>query len=61
MQRAGRFTLLVISALAILWIAGAVNQYLNNVTYNKCRIADQKFKYDTPNIVTGKQIGRAHV
>lgn len=48
MQRAGRLALLVTSALAILWIAGAVNQYIDNVTYNKCKIADQRFSFDEP-------------
>lgn len=47
-MRLRRLAVLVAMALAILWIAGAVNQHLNNVTYNKCRIADQKFKYDEP-------------
>lgn len=43
-----RILLATILALAILWIAGAVNQHLNNVTYNKCKIADQRYKYDAP-------------
>lgn len=47
-MRLRRLAVLVASALAILWIAGAVNQYLNNVTYNKCKIADQRFSFDEP-------------
>lgn len=48
MRSAGRLAVLVISALAVLWIAGAVNQHIDNVTYNKCKIADQRFSFDAP-------------
>lgn len=47
-MRLRRLAVLVASALAILWIVGAVNQYIDNVTYNKCKIADNKYKYDAP-------------
>lgn len=43
MQRAGRLAVLIVKISIFLYVAGTVNQYIDNRTYNKCMISKQKY------------------